>query len=135
MNIKEKNIPKWLDVNVWTFDGDNNGAIPDVERIPCDDDDVSLDNLYSYELPKSDVTIKSFVSHHFRTKPSRNYLLNFESGSTVMVEKTNCTNKSGCVCHFNKNLDKELCDHVTKVTTNCLEPIKPVGFCNSICGK
>lgn len=141
MKIKPIKPRKWLDVNNWEFTNENNTSIPDSEKVPCDHDDVNIEYAANLIFPEVDTKVKSlsyelftfFYSHGNSLGLSNTGMFNHYLDFDVTGE--NCTIKSGCVCHDNSKFESVLCANVQQKTPHCLEPIKPIGFCNSICGK
>lgn len=132
--MKARNGLQWVDINSWQFINENNTSVPDVERIPCDHDDVSTRGVYNHIFPENDITVKTYTYHTtmYLTKST----FTFRHGNKLFVTGDNCSAKSGCVCHKNKkDLENEICEYVAQKPSYCMEPIKPVGFCHTICGK
>lgn len=128
MVMKERIPMNWVDINAWEFKGDNNTSIPDVERIPCNHDEVNLTDNYNVRLP---LAIQLFTGRDV----TLNDIAHAEA-KKLLISGEDCENKMGCVCHeYLQSLEEEICENVNEKELHCMIPIKPIGFCRMICGK
>lgn len=121
--VKRKRL---LDANNWYFDGQDNKAIPDIERIPCLYDDVIFDNVVDLELPNINFKVNSVKM--------LNKLSSFYNEFYLNPTPNQCTKKSGCLCREDYQIFGALCDNMQKKEVNCFGAISAIGFCSDICG-
>ncbi|KAK4878674.1 hypothetical protein RN001_011180 [Aquatica leii] len=142
VHVKELASRRWLDPRNWQYP--ENAARPDAEKVPCVNDDVIFPSedvgvLY----PEVPVSVKSVQIKDFRLTDFQwqNFLVSdygvdqFQDQNAqgrVRIESNGC---GDCTCH--NRLEETLpwiCNDLPKSPAPCFEPLKPVGFCNEICG-
>lgn len=148
--VKLKMLRKydWIDDNNWNFVDFDNMAIPNLEKLPCQYDDVVFPNgihsavtfdvilFETIKIRSLKFDGKLYTDDEFRqfqkTAVGQNV---FEGISPLVIEQRNCNDITGCLCNpylfctsnrpFSSNINHK-----------CLNPIRPRGFCvdEKICG-
>lgn len=134
----------WADPNNWYSETNNNPAKPDIEKIPCDSDEivfnntvtrVDLDGLFQLQLKRVSIMDKWLQPREFgsfcKTVPGQKMFDNCES-----VEMANTIGESEIkACQSNAYFYQSLvCENVECAPAKCIDPIRPLGFCCDICG-
>ncbi|KAB0805038.1 hypothetical protein PPYR_02008 [Photinus pyralis] len=137
-------VPKhWLDPENW--ESGDNVAVPDVERVPCEHDDVVFQNTVAVYYPEVPVSVNSIELNSVKLSQTQwQNFLQTDYGieefqmlveSSINIEPKVCAAKNGCNCHPSAEIEEWICDHVPKKPSpGCFQPIRPVGFCQDICG-
>ncbi|KAJ8911324.1 hypothetical protein NQ315_017020 [Exocentrus adspersus] len=133
----------WIDPENWLVDHSENLAIPHLERIPCDHDDVVFPKGWKsslcFGIYRFKLRLKSF-------KFGEDYLTNWDLRSKIedihilpigsrnmFIDGKSCDDRTGCVC--TETVDDTPCLFIEQVEQfPCLDPITPIGFCTKMCG-
>lgn len=140
----------WFNADNWQIKGANahqNKAIPHIDRIPCECDDVEFPANQSLWIDldyMSELTVKQ-VRINGRTDNLNDFLETQLGQSMFMFDLSadtfkegRCENTKSCGCHdpfmFKKYLDTVCLHSEVCHDPNCADPIQPIGHCCPICG-
>ncbi|XP_050505733.1 protein amnionless isoform X2 [Diabrotica virgifera virgifera] len=148
-NGTEMNLHKWHNPDNWLLQGRLNGneAIPHMERLPCEYDDVVFPKgtLSGGVKIYGSITVKSFkYGHDYWTNSdiavAKNdeilglFLIFMAYDIDFNIHNKACNDPSGCFCG-NEAVNTYTCHYFrSHKTSNCESPITPEGFCHAICG-
>lgn len=140
----------WFDADNWRIKGpeSQNLAIPHIDRIPCECDDVEFSTNRSLWIDldfNSEITVKQ-VKINGRTDNFNGFLAtslgesmftNYENDGVAFKEGM-CKESKSCGCHEPVRFE----DYLRSVCMfsevchepGCLDPIQPIGHCCPICG-
>lgn len=149
--VRRHLIPSlWFLSRNWLASGnhvDNNKAIPHIERIPCECDEIEFQKNKSLSVsvwPAEELSIKSIKMNgklsDFQTfRQTELGQIIFGDNIDVNVVSSVCNPPKTCGCFDNKRFaeyesilcytEEQYCD-----VPHCLEPIRPIGHCCDICG-
>lgn len=142
----DKTTSAWNQAGVWSSSRFTE-ATPDTERLPCYDDYVefSKDTKYTVRLPDQHLVIRglkigneSFSTMSFlelvdnQSDQMQQFVLNIYYGSGLSIVSQNCQMRFGCPCQQHT----PIIDCTVKFCPkpSCVAPIKPEGYCCSLCG-
>uniref|UniRef100_A0A1I8MIJ5 Protein amnionless n=1 Tax=Musca domestica TaxID=7370 RepID=A0A1I8MIJ5_MUSDO len=145
--LKEPKIRKWFDPKTWRSSNDfaANKAIPDMERVPCNNESVVIQANGPLALDLENIEYLRMGQMSFAgSLLSRDYLRQllyndlgqflFKNQAGVMVE---FYHHDVCGCHkdFN-NFGEPICHNIVESCErpHCLVPVMPYGSCCAICG-
>ncbi|KAG5877808.1 hypothetical protein JTB14_013737 [Gonioctena quinquepunctata] len=149
VELKELRAYHWADPSIWeTLDKKDNTAIPHVERLPCQHDDVVLPggiDSSSIMLFEETVVLKSFrfgneqwtnqdLIDYSRSELIQAIIITSGLGDAFEITNKTCEDLGGCLCG-NEQYFSRMCDNVQEFSNfDCLNPVLPIGFCTEICG-
>ncbi|XP_037042573.1 protein amnionless [Bradysia coprophila] len=139
----------WFNTDNWQIKGrtqHQNRAIPHIDRIPCECDDVEFSTNQSLWIDMdymSEMVVKQ-VKINDRTDDLSNFLETGLGQSMFMhtyfgtFKEGMCEDTKSCGCHspamFAEYLETVCLNSEVCHEPNCLEPIQPIGHCCPICG-
>lgn len=142
----DKSTAAWNQADVWSSPRFND-ATPDSDRIPCFNDVVQFPQnaKITVTLPKETQHVKSlyignesYSTEDFRQRvidesdQRQQFVLNEFSDTGLSINTPMSCTAFGCPCQIvPMTID---CSVKFCPFTDCLEPIKPLGFCCEICG-
>lgn len=139
----------WMAYNNWYSESNTNPAKPDVEKIPCDSDEVifnatsvtrvDMDSLFVLQLKRVSIGDKWLQPEEFgafcTTVLGQKM---FENCANVNFEppKASASNSPVSSCHLMWDYyESAVCSNAPKCSpAKCIDPIRPHGFCCDICG-
>lgn len=143
VKLKPIDYRNWYDHDSWV--PPDNVATPHQERIPCDHDDVVFPKIlhtrvFEYlgtTIPVGSIwfgkepTTSDQLASFMKTSPGRDIFFNPIDPFSFQIEKKQCGDPYGCLCHTNY----VPCPPVRSTEKlPCLEPVEPENFCDAICG-
>ncbi|CAG9834602.1 unnamed protein product [Diabrotica balteata] len=147
-NTTEMNLHRWHHSGNWLLPGRLNGneAVPHMERLPCEYDDVVFPKgiLTGGIKIYQPITVKSLkYGHDYWTNndiiAAKNdeilgLFLIFMLDVVLNIRNVACNDPSGCFCG-NEIVNMDTCRYFkSPKNLNCESPITPKGFCHAICG-
>lgn len=138
-----KSVP-WASPSNWQSATNNNPAKPDIEKIPCDNDEivfntsvvrVDLDGLFQVQMKRISINDHWMTARDFgsfcKTVLGQKQFDNSESVdfSTPIGDPAIKSCQSNA--YFYQSL---VCENVKCEPAHCIDPIRPQGFCCDSCG-
>lgn len=135
---------KWASPNNWDSDTNGNPAKPDIEKIPCDSDEivfgnnlarVDMDGIFQLQTKRVRIGDKWLQPRDFgslcKTVPGQKMFENCESVEISLTVGDPLIK----ACQSNTNFYQSLvCENHECPPAKCMDPIRPLGFCCDICG-
>jgi protein amnionless len=132
----------WVDETILS-----NKAVPDVERLPCDNDYIIFSPNVSYEVDLQSTPYISFfrialdnieytVDQFYEFLQTKIGQIVFKNTENTLFMESQCTTEN-CPCHQESDaLLEQLCENENNFckTPLCETSIRPIGHCCPICG-
>ncbi|XP_017004440.2 protein amnionless [Drosophila takahashii] len=143
--LKAPKSSKWFDPTTWTDKAKKDISLPDLERIPCDDEQViikghgplafDLENVQHLRMGQLILAGSSISKSYLEQLIARDLgQFLFHNAEDVQVEYYR---GELCGCHKDfERLVEPVCHNVQEQceTPHCLSPVRPLGSCCLICG-
>ncbi|KAJ8973014.1 hypothetical protein NQ317_004612 [Molorchus minor] len=152
----------WSDPDSWTIEGESeNQAVPHRERVPCEYDAVVFPKGWRSAPCSVDtfsISIESFTfgsqlldnddlktlsrgavnEKHLRLSILSYFLISFlgifDYVPFMTITWQSCKDKSGCICGNDMATEGVCASRNFEEPNNCIDAIRPIGFCADICG-
>lgn len=138
-----KSVP-WASPKNWQSNTNHNPAKPDIEKIPCDNDEivfntsvvrVDLDGLFQVQMKRIFIHGQWMTARDFgsfcKTILGQKQFDNSESVDFSTPVSGPAIKSCQSNAYFYQRL---VCENVECGPAHCIDPIRPQGFCCDICG-
>ncbi|XP_075153356.1 amnion associated transmembrane protein [Haematobia irritans] len=145
--LKKPTIHKWFDPKTWRSSKEfqANKAIPDMERVPCNNESVVIQSKGPLAFDLENVAYLRMgqisISGSLLARDYMKQLLYSDLGQFMFKNQYGVNieyyHHDVCGCHKDfSGLNESICHNIAPTCTkpHCLQPIRPLGSCCDICG-